>query len=235
MMSEIVASLAHEINQPLGAILSNLGGLRRLLSQKNPNPTVALAAISDAIEDTQRASEIIRRVRFLFKSHPENKVAIGLGGLVAEVVKLAAGEAAFRQILVQIEISPPEPRVLGDRVQLQQCVLNLLMNAFDAISETKCEQRQVTIKITPEKTGWIRVGVCDTGAGIDPSVANRLFEPFVTTKSKGMGLGLLVTRSIVENHGGKICWKPNPDTGTTFFFTLPIAERKRVPASKRAH
>jgi signal transduction histidine kinase len=233
MMSEIVASLAHEINQPLGAILSNLGGLRRLLSQKNPEPAVALAAISDAIEDTQRASEIIRRVRFMFKSHPEHKTAIGIGALVEEVVKLIAGEAAFRKILVQIEISPSELRVIGDRVQLQQCVLNLLMNAFDAISAAKSDQPEVTIRIVPEKSGWICVSVCDTGTGIDPSVADRLFEPFVTTKSKGMGLGLLVTRSIVENHGGKIWSKPNPDRGTTFFFTLPVAARKRSQASKR--
>jgi signal transduction histidine kinase len=235
MMSEIVASLAHEINQPLGAILSNLGGLRRLLSQKNPNPTVALAAISDAIEDTQRASEIIRRVRFLFKSHPENKVAIGLGGLVAEVVKLAAGEAAFRQILVQIEISPPEPRVLGDRVQLQQCVLNLLMNAFDAITEAKGEQRGVTIKVAPEKSGWVGISVSDNGSGLDPSIANRLFEPFVTTKREGMGLGLLVTRTIVEGHGGRIWATPNSTGGATFTFTLPAAEKKRATAIKNAH
>jgi signal transduction histidine kinase len=235
MMSEIVASLAHEINQPLGAILSNLGGLGRLLSQKNPDPAMALAAIDNAIEDTQRASEIIRRVRFMFKGHPEHKTALTIGPLVAEVVKLIAGEAAFRKILVQIETPSSVPKVVGDRVQLQQCVLNLLMNAFDAITEAKPDQRKVTINITPEKPGWIRLSVCDTGAGIDPSVANRLFEPFVTTKRKGMGLGLLVTRSIVENHDGKIWSAPNPDTGTTFFFTLPAAEKKGTRRLISAH
>lgn len=234
MMSELVGSLAHEINQPLGAILSNLGALRRLLSQKNPEPAMALAAVNDAIEDTKRAGEIIRRVRFMFKGDAEHQTPIGIGALVAEVGKLIASEAAVRKILVKIEISPSVQRVIGDRIQLQQCILNLLVNAFDAITEAKSDKREVTIKITPEKTGWIRVSVCDTGAGIDPSVANRLFEPFVTTKSKGMGLGLLVTRSIVENHGGKIWATPNPDRGTTFSFTLPVAERKRAHASKRA-
>lgn len=182
----------------------------------------------------KRTGEIIRRVRFMFKGHAEHKTVIGIGALVSEVVKLIAGEAALREIPVRLEVSPSVQRVIGDRVQLQQCVMNLLMNAFDAIAEAKPDRRDVTIKVTPEKAGWIAVSVCDTGAGIDPTVATRLFEPFVTTKSKGMGLGLLVTRSIVENHGGKIWSTPNPDRGTTFTFTLPVAERKRASASRRA-
>jgi len=125
-------------------------------------------------------------------------------------------------------------RVIGDSIELEQCVLNLLMNAFDAIAEAGSDRRGVTIKVTPEKTGWIGVSVRDNGAGIDPAVANRLFEPFVTTKSEGMGLGLLVTRSIVESHGGRIWSTPNPDRGATFTFTLPVAERKRVSAARNA-
>jgi len=203
MMSELVASLAHEINQPLGAILSNLGGLARLLSRNNPEPVIALAAVNNAIEDTKRAAEIIRRIRFMFKAHSEHKTAISIGPLADEVVKLAASEAALRKIRVLVEVSPTVKRVIGDRIQLQQCILNLLMNALDAITESKSDQREITVKIFSEKPGWAGVSVSDTGAGIDPSVANRLFEPFVTTKSNGMGLGLLVTRSIVENHGGK--------------------------------
>jgi len=227
-MSELVASLAHEINQPLGAILSNLGGLKRLLSQKNAEPTIALAAISNAIDDTKRASEIIRRVRFMFTRHALHKTTIDIRALVAEVVKLVAGEAVSRKIRVQIEISGSVQKTIGDRVELQQCVMNLLINAFDATMGAKSDQRTVTIKISPEKTGWIRVSVSDNGTGIDPSVANSLFEPFVTTKSKGIGMGLLVTRSIVENHGGKISATPNPDHGTTFSFTLPVAQKRRA-------
>jgi signal transduction histidine kinase len=234
MMSELVASLAHEINQPLAAILSNLGGLGRLLSLKNPDTAMALAAVNNAIEDTKRAAEIIRRVRAMLKGHAEHKIAVGVGALVAEVVKLIASEAALRQISVRIEASPSVPRVIGDPIQLQQCVLNLLMNALEAITETKSHQREVTIKITLEKAGWVGVSVCDTGAGIDPAVAHRLFQPFATTKNQGMGLGLLVTRSIVENHGGRIWSTPNPDSGTTFTFTLPVAERKRANPSRRA-
>jgi signal transduction histidine kinase len=227
MMSELVASLAHEINQPLGAILSNLGGLARLLSKNNPEPAIALAAVNNAIEDTKRAAEIIRRIRFMFKAHPEHKTAVGIGALAGDVVSLIASEAALRKVLVLLEVSPAVKRVIGDRILLQQCLLNLLMNGFDAITESKSDQREITIKIAAEKSRWAAISVRDTGGGIHPSVANRLFEPFVTTKNNGMGLGLLVTRSIVENHGGKIWATPNPDRGTTFTFTLPLVQRKR--------
>jgi two-component system sensor kinase FixL len=154
--------------------------------------------------------------------------------LVGEVVKLTAGEAAIRKISVRLQVSPSVRRVIGDSIQLQQCVLNLLMNAFDAIAEVKSDECAVAIKVVPERTGWVVVSVSDTGAGIDPAIATRLFEPFVTTKSDGMGLGLLVTRSIVENHGGRIWSTPNVDRGTTFSFTLPAAQDKRTSALRRA-
>ena len=169
----------------------------------------------------------------MFKNQVERKTALGIGALIGEVVKLTAGEAAVRKITVQVEESPSGQRVIGDTIQLQQCVLNLIMNAFDAIADAKSDRCGVTVKVAPEKTGWVGVSVCDSGAGINPAVANRLFEPFVTTKSEGMGLGLLVSRSIVESHGGRIWATPNPDQGTTFTFTLPVAERKRAGASRR--
>ena len=233
VMSELVASLSHEINQPLGAILSNLGGVARLLSQGNPQPAMALEAVNSAIDDTKRTGEIVRRIRSMFKHHVEHKAAIGIRAVIGEVVKLTAGEAAMRKISVEIEVTPAGQRVIGDSIQLQQCVLNLVMNAFDAITDVNPDRRGVTVKVAPEKTGWVAVSVCDSGAGIDPAVANRLFEPFVTTKSEGMGLGLLVTRSIVESHGGRIWATPNTDHGTTFTFTLPVAARKLASASRR--
>lgn len=234
VMSELVASLSHEINQPLGAILSNLGGVARLLSQGNPQPAMALEAVNSAIDDTKRTAEIVRRIRSMFKHHAEHKTALGIGTLIDEVVKLTTGEAALRKIALQVEVSPAAQRVIGDSIQLQQCVLNLVMNAFDAIAEANSARRAVIVKVAPEKTGWVGVSVSDSGAGIAPAVASRLFEPFVTTKKDGMGLGLLVTRSIVEGHGGRLWATPNPDQGTTFTFTLPVADRKRVGASRRA-
>ena len=234
VMSELVASLSHEINQPLGAILSNLGGVARLLSQGNPQPAMALEAVNSAIDDTKRTAEIVRRIRSMFKNQVEHKTALGIGPLIGEVVKLTAGEAALRKIAVQVEVSPAAQRVIGDSIQLQQCVLNLVMNAFDAIADSNSARRGVIVKVAPEKTGWVGVSVSDSGAGIDPAVASRLFEPFVTTKKDGMGLGLLVTRSIVEGHGGRLWATPNPDQGTTFTFTLPLADRKRAGASRHA-
>jgi signal transduction histidine kinase len=234
VMSELVASLSHEMNQPLGAILSNLGGVARLLSRNNPEPAMALAAVNNAIEDTKRAAEIVRRIRFMFMAHPEHKSAVGIAALAEEVVNLIASEATVRRVQVLLEVSPAVKRVIGDRIQLQQCLLNLLMNGLDAITESKSDQCEIKIKIAPEKPGWAGISVRDTGGGIDPSVANRLFEPFVTTKSNGMGLGLLVTRSIIENHGGKIWATSNPDGSTTFTFTVPLVERKRAHPPKRA-
>jgi signal transduction histidine kinase len=235
MMGEMVASLAHELNQPLGAILNNLGGLGRLLAQGNREPALAARAISNAIEDTKRAGEIVRRVRAMFSGAGTNKVAVDLAALVNEVVTLIGSESALRKITLEIESAASPLEVLGDRVLLQQCVLNLVVNAFDALMDTAEHERRVTVAIAPEKPGWIALSVGDNGTGIDPSVAGRVFEPFVTTKSGGMGLGLLVTQSIVEDHGGKIWLMPNAERGTTFTFTLPLVEKtgaRRKPARK---
>jgi len=227
MMGELVASLAHELNQPLGAILSNLGGIARLLSQGNPEPSLAAKALSNAMEDTKRAGEIVRRVRAMFKGDETQKIALDIGALVSDIARLIANEASHRQIAIRIEIPRSLPRIIGDRILLQQCVLNLLLNAFESIINAAPQHPTVTIAIAPEHLGWLAISVRDNGAGIHESVAGRLFEAFVTTKSKGMGLGLLVTRSIIEEHGGKIWSTPNPEGGTTFTFTLP-AERKRT-------
>jgi signal transduction histidine kinase len=230
----LTASIAHELNQPLAAILSSLGGLARLLSQGNPKPALTSAAVRNAIEDTKRAGEIVRRLRSMFRGGETRKVTINVGALTREVVNLVGSEATSREITLRIDDSPSLPRVRGDSIQIQQCVLNLLMNALDASVQTKSGLREVTIRIAPEKIGWIGVSVCDTGPGVDPSVANRIFESFVTTKTKGMGLGLLVTRSIVEGHGGRIWFTPNPGGGSAFTFTLPVAREQQARASRRA-
>jgi two-component system sensor kinase FixL len=196
-----------------------------LLSKGNQKPALAVRAVKDAIEDAKRAGEIVRRVRSVFKGHETHKEALDIGELVNEVLRLMSSEAALREIHVEIEVSHSIPPVVGDRILLQQCVLNLLGNAFDSITDAMSKQRRVTIGIAPETPGWIAITVCDTGAGIQPSVADRLFEPFVTTKSNGMGLGLLVTRSIIEDHGGKIWSTSNTQAGATFTFTLPMAKK----------
>ena len=233
-LGELTASIAHELNQPLAAILSSLGGLARLLSQGNQKPALTSAAVRNAIEDTKRAGKIVRRLRSMFRGGETRQVTIDIGALTKEVVKLVGSEATSREITLRIDDSPSLPRVRGDSVQIQQCVLNLLMNALDASVQTKSGLRKVTIRIAPEKIGWIGVSVCDTGPGVDPSVADRIFESFVMTKTKGMGLGLLVTRSIVEGHGGRIWFTPNPGGGSAFTFTLPVAREQQARASQRA-
>jgi signal transduction histidine kinase len=229
-MGELTASIAHELNRPLGAILSNLGGLARLLSQKNLKIELASTAVRSAIEDTERAGEIVRRFRSMFKDEKTSMVAIDIRQLVEDVVAMAAREAASRAINLRIDAPASLPRTMGDPIQIQQCLLNLLMNAFDAMARTRSGSRDVTIAVAPEKPGWIQVSVVDTGAGIDPSVADRIFQPFVTTKTEGMGLGLLVTRSIVEGHGGRIWFTPGASGGSTFTFTLPVEQGGRARA-----
>ena len=231
-IGELTASIARELNRPLGAILSNLGGLARLLAQGNPQPETAAAAVKNAIEDTKRAGEIVRRFQSVFKGEEVPKRAIDIGRLVKEIVRLVDSEAASREIALKIDESSSLPRAIGDSVQIQQCVLNLLMNALDATVQNQSGPREVTIRVAPEKTGWIEVSVSDSGTGVDPSIEKRIFEPFVTTKNKGMGLGLLVTRSIVEGHGGRVWFNPNPRGGSTFTFTLPVAQVRRSRASR---
>lgn len=233
MMGELVASLTHELNQPLGAVLSNLGGLARLVSKGNPDPALAARAVNNAIEDAKRAGEIVRRVRAMFKGNGTKKAPIDIGALVSEVVRLLGGEAALRKIPIEVRTPGSPLAVFGDRILLQQCVLNLLLNAFDALATVKSGKPKVTIEVAPEKPRWVAVSVHDDGPGIDPAVAGRLFEPFVTTKIDGMGLGLLVTRSIVEDHGGRVFASLNAKDGTTFTFTLPAMAGKRSSASPR--
>ena len=231
MMGELVASIAHELNQPLGTIMSNLRGLERLLSRQNLKREAA--SVHNAVEDTKRASEVVRRIRGMFAGDGTQRVVINVSELASEVLRLTRSEATVRQIVLESEFSPSLPTVIGDRILLQQCILNLLMNAFDSVADVEPDQRKVSIRIALEKTRWISISVRDTGAGVNPSVAGQLFQPFVTTKSNGMGLGLLVTRSIVEDHGGTIRSESNAQGGTTFTFTLPAAETKEASVSRR--
>jgi len=225
MMGELVGSLAHELNQPLGAILSNLEGLARLLSQDHWQSALASKAVKNAIQDAKRGGEIVRRVRAMFKSERTHNAAIDVGAVVNEVVELVGNEAASRGVALRINDSPVRLQILADRIQIQQCLLNLLTNSFDATAQLGSRTPEVTISFARhEEKRWIRLSVRDNGTGVDSAVADRLFEPFVTTKTKGMGLGLLVTRSIVEGHSGRIWFTSNPERGTTFSFTLPSAK-----------
>ena len=225
MMGELAASIAHEVNQPLGAILANAQAARRLVSTPDVDPEKIASALSDIVDDARRAGEVVARVRALFKGGQTQRTLLDPAALLAEAESLLRSEAGVRKISLRIDSQPSLPSVLGDRVQLLQCIMNLSINAFDSIVSAQSQQRETTLSATRDKGRWIRVSVRDTGGGIDPAISHRMFDPFVTTKSDGMGMGLLIAQSIVAGHGGRIWATTNPDAGATVSFTLPTVPR----------
>jgi two-component system sensor kinase FixL len=219
-LGEMASALAHELNQPLSAIANYLKGSRTLLGREE----VAVERIADAVEraatEALRAGDIIRRLRdFVARGETERTVE-SLPKLVEEASALALVGAKEHGIRVHYEFSPEIDLVLADKVQIQQVVLNLVRNAVDAMAETSSARRELAIGIAPAGDGMARVLVSDTGPGIAPEVAEQLFQPFITTKRTGMGVGLSICRTIVEAHGGRIGFGPRPGGGTEFTFTL---------------
>ena len=221
MMGELAASIAHEVNQPLGAILANAQAARRLVSTIEQDPEKITSALNDIVDDARRAGEVVARVRALFKGGETQRALLDPVALLSEAESLLRSEAGMRKITLRIDSTPSLPAVLGDRVQLLQCIMNLAINAFDSIVSAQSQPRETTLSVSRDKGRWIRVSVRDTGGGIDPAISHRMFDPFVTTKSDGMGMGLLIAQSIVGSHGGRIWATTNPDAGATVSFTLP--------------
>jgi signal transduction histidine kinase len=223
LAGELSGSLAHEINQPLGAILSNAQALRRLVAESDPDPTEIRAIVEDIIADDQRASEVIVRLRHLLRrdqGRPEPE-DVDLHETLQEVLRLVQRESVDRGVRIQTEIEEPVLSIRGDSVQVQQVFLNLVMNAFDAMSGTSPGSRLLSIRIEPLEAGGARVSVSDTGSGIAAGLEDRIFEPFVTTRRAGMGMGLAICRTIVRAHGGTLEAANNEGGGATFSFTLP--------------
>jgi PAS domain S-box-containing protein len=221
-MGELTASLAHELNQPLAAILSNAqAGLRFLQSGKIDLKEIR-EILHDIAQDDQRAGNVIRSLRSMMKREEVDRNLIILNNVLNEVIQIFHTESVFRNVRVETEFDGSLPPVLGDKVQLQQVVLNLILNAADAMSHNPLEQRQIILR-TGVKDERVRVAVRDFGSGIDKEKLERIFEPFFTTKGTGLGMGLSVCRTIVEAHGGRIWAENNPDRGVTFVFELPIS------------
>jgi PAS domain S-box-containing protein len=220
-MGELVASIAHEVNQPLGAIVTNGSALLRLLSRETPDLDKSREVISRMINEGLRASEVIKRIRGLLQKAPPEKVLLNINETVQEVIALVGSDVLKSKVELRSELAANLPPVIGDRIQLQQVILNLILNAKDAMSEVRTPPRELLITTLKKKAGDVVVAVRDCGKGLDPNDAERIFDPFFTTKAEGMGLGLSISRTIIEAHGGTLWATANEDCGATIQFTLP--------------
>ncbi len=226
-MGEMASTLAHELNQPLSAISNYLEGSRRMLADAADDRSVTLrSALDSAADQAMRAGHIIRRLRdFVARGESERRVE-SVTKLVEEASALSLVGVKDRGIRVQFRFDPAVDLVLADRVQVQQVLLNLIRNAMDSMETSS--KRELVISIAPYEGNQVCVSVADSGAGIAPEIAEQLFQPFVTTKRQGMGVGLSISRTIIEAHGGKIWAEPNPTGGTIFSFTLAVVSEGDV-------
>ena len=224
MLGQLASSLAHELNQPLGAILRNAEAAELFLKTDNPDLDEIRAIIADIRKDDQRAGEVIDRLRALLKRRQLDPRPVILSELVDEVVTLTRTDSATRHVGVEIDMPRDLPTVRGDRVHLQQVLLNLLLNGMDALAGVADGERLLTVRARAAGNGFVQVAVADNGHGIPDDKLSQLFEPFFTTKLQGMGFGLAISRTIVEAHGGKIWAENNTGRGATFRLTLPVAE-----------
>jgi signal transduction histidine kinase len=221
-MGELTASIAHEINQPLAAIVGNAKAGVRLLVCPSPDLEEVQYALTDIAEQGDRAAEIIARISAQIKNAKAEKTAVDINESVREVLALAHRELEKHQVSVRTELAPALAPVIGDRVQLQQVILNLIMNGVEAMESVTSHPKTLVIASQSDQSG-ASVSVQDSGIGIDPGNGKRIFEAFFTTKPQGMGMGLAISRSIVEEHGGQLMFSPNADQGSTFRFSLPFA------------
>jgi NO-binding membrane sensor protein with MHYT domain len=218
-MGELVASIAHEVNQPLSGVVMNGNFVLRQLARKMPNLEEVQQAVTEVVEDANRVSTVISRVRSLLKKAPPDKVELDINEVVQEVSVLVRNETARNGVQVGLRLAAGLPRVQGDRVQLQQVLINLIMNAIDAMRTATDRARYLDIMSAKHADGVV-VRVQDSGIGLDPDRLERIFEPFYTTKPQGIGIGLSISRSIIESHGGRL-WTEPASYGAIFQFTLP--------------
>jgi signal transduction histidine kinase len=213
---ELSASIAHELNQPLGAILSNAETVEAMLNSPSPNLDEIKEIVADITRDDQRASEVIRRLRRLHTKSVIEAQDIDLNEAIGEVFEFLSVQAAERHVTLDTTLAPQGPRTKGDRVQLQQVILNLVMNGVEAVVGCADGERKVTGRITLLNNASVEISIADSGPGIPLDKLTQVFEPFFTTKEHGMGMGLSISRTIVEAHGGKI-WVENQSGGGAIF------------------
>jgi PAS domain S-box-containing protein len=222
-LGALTASIAHEVNQPLSGIITNASTCLRMLNAEPPNVEGARETARRTIRDGNRASDVIKRLRALFSKRDATAEPVDLNEAAREVMALSLSELQRGRVILRTELAEDLPPVTGDRVQLQQVILNLLLNAADAMGGVEDRPRELVIRTGPDEGDCVRLSVRDAGVGFDPQDAGRLFEAFYTTKSGGMGIGLSVSRSIIESHHGRLWATPNDGPGATFSFSIPRA------------
>ena len=221
-MGELSASLAHELNQPLTAILTNAQVAQRLIAGGNPDLTELGEILADIVADDQRAGEVVHRVRSLIQKGNVEIKRLDLNGVVWDVVRLVRSEALIKDVKVALELSSLPVLIRGDRIQMQQVLLNLIINGLEAIEQGGAADAALVVRTLLTDEHWVRVAVEDTGVGIPSNALEGIFEPFRTSKTKGMGMGLSICRSIVQAHGGRIWAENKPERGAAFHILLPL-------------
>ena len=220
-LGELSASIAHELNQPLTAVITNANAATRWIRSEPPNPQKVTSSIESIVEDARRASEIIARIRALTtRAEPQN-AWVDINAVIQEVLVLIQSQLNENRIVVRAELNNGLPSVFGDRIQLQQVVLNLIVNAIDAIGAAQADLREIRIKSRKTRPSGVEVSIEDTGGGLTTTDVNQIFDAFFSTKTGGMGIGLSICRSIIEAHHGRIWAEKGEPSGATFHFTLP--------------
>ena len=222
-MGELAASVAHELNQPLGAILANAEAADLFLNQDPPALDELRAILTDIRKDDERASEVILRMRSLLRKHELERLPLEINFVVKDVLQVISGDAALRKVAINADLAPVLPKILGDRVHLQQVLINLILNGMDAMAGQPRERRRLSVRTRSVANNLVELAVIDLGHGIEPDKLPRVFEPFFSTKPNGMGMGLSISRTIIEAHHGKILAENNASGGATFRVTLPVA------------
>ncbi len=229
----MTVTIAHEVNQPLAAIVTNGNACLRWLARKRPNLQEARQAVERIIRNGNRASKVIKRIRDLAKKAPTQKEFLHINELVREIIGLTTTEIQQSRVSLRTQLFDKLPLVRADRIQLQQVLLNLILNAIESVSSAAERSREVIVGTAEDELGDVLVTVSDSGGGLEANSLDRVFDAFYTTKPNGMGMGLTISRSIVEAHGGQIRVMSNMPHGAIVQFTLP-ADRKVKPRSKAA-
>jgi signal transduction histidine kinase len=221
-LGELTASIAHEVNQPLTATVINANASLHFLAAQPPNLEEARQAIECIAKDASRASDVVARVRGLAKRTPPQKEMLNINKTVHETILLTASEIQNNHVLLRTQFSDDLPLISGDRVQLQQVILNLMLNAIEAMTGEGEKSRELFVSTALDESNAVLVAIQDTGRGLEAGKIDSLFDAFYTTKRDGMGMGLAISRSIIEAHGGRIWAEPNASRGAVFKFALPI-------------